>query len=541
MHTWLIWMASGLGAMAIIAGLLREMVRESSMLGSTLKFGSITEPAKLQHALHWMPAVHTSASLLALVPCILLVLAFEERTMRVAATVLPFIGALTILPIAFGRSMSRYRYVGLSLISSSLVLLWWADLPSAWSVTGLAGAWMFVHRAFAAFVLLGVIYPLLAQLVRNKESWEKPLMHVGWAAFGIGFSIGVVMLGGEAATVWKAVAADAGLGSKWMTMLAWAAVVARLLQFAAKPHSTDRSASEATRKAAVYFAEVSLALLCGACYFHFPDLFSGIFVKWWPLVVFAISMLSAGIGEWLQRMNQRIIADPVGRSSLLLPIIPLAGVWWFHPQAAEWQWSDWGRYSFLLLSASIIYGVQSWIRNSIGLRGLASALVLFSFWTFLHSDPSLQFTEHPQFWILPPSLAALLFVEFNRKQLANSVVVATRYLAVMMAYLSSTAEVFLKAFEGQLWQPLLLLALALGGVAAGIVMRVRAFLYCGLAFTMIALLGMVWHAQQAIGQVWPWWAFGIATGIGLIVMLGYFEKNRPKVVAYLEQFKRWEQ
>jgi hypothetical protein len=541
MHAWLIWMASGLGAMALIAGLLRELVREASMLGSTLKFGSITEPGKLQHALHWMPAVHASASLLALVPSVLLVLFFEERTMRVAATILPFIGALTILPIAFEHSMRRFRYIGLSLISSSLVLLWWADLPSAWSVAGVEGAWMFVHRAFVAFVLLGVVYPVLAQVVRNKESWEKPLMHVSWAAFAIGVTIGVIMLGGEAAKAWNTVAAEAALGTKWMTLLAWSAVVGRLLQFAASPHSTDRSASDATRKAAVYFAEVSLAFLCGGCYFHFPELFSGIFVKWWPLVVFAIAMFSAGIGEWFQRINQRIIADPVGRSSLLLPIIPLTGVWFFHPVEAEWLWSDWGRYSFLLLSASLIYGLQSWIRDSVGLRALASALALCAFWAFLQSNPNFQFTEHPQFWILPPSLAALLFIESNRKRLAANVVVATRYLAIMMIYLSSTAEVFLKAFEGQLWQPILLLALALAGVAAGIVMRIRAFLYCGLAFTMIALLGMVWHAQQAIGQVWPWWAFGIATGVSLIALLGYFEKNRPKAVAYLEQFKRWEQ
>jgi hypothetical protein len=541
MHVWLIWMASGLGAMAVVAGLLREMVRESSTLGAALKFGSITEPAKLQHALHWMPAVHTTAALLALVPSILLVLSFEERTMRVAATTLPFIGALTILPIAFEHSKAVFRYVGLSLISSSLVLVWWADLPSAWAMTGVEGVWMFLHRAFAAFVLLGIIYPISAIFVRNRASWEKPLMHIGWASVVVGITIGIVMLGGEAAKIWNTAAANATLGTKWMTILAWTAVTARLLQFAAKPHSIDRAASDSTRKIAVCCAELSLAFLCGAVYFHFPELFRGIFVKWWPLVVFAIAMISAGVGEWLQRINQRIIAEPVSRSSLLLPIIPLAGVWWFQPEEAEWLWSDWGRYSFLLLSASLLYGIQSFMRNSIGLRALAAMLILFSFWAFLYSDPNLQFTEHPQFWILPPSLASLLFTEFNRNRLAASVVVATRYVAVLMAYLSSTAEVFLKAFEGQLWQPILLLALALAGVAAGIVMRVRAFLFCGLAFTLVALLGMVWHAQQAIGQVWPWWAFGIATGISLIVMLGYFEKNRPKVVAYLEHFKQWEQ
>ena len=117
---------------------------------------------------------------------------------------------------------------------------------------------------------------------------------------------------------------------------------------------------------------------------------------------------------------------------------------------------------------------------------------------------------------------------------------AARYGAVLVAYLSSTSEIFLNAFAGQFWQPLLLLVLALGGVAVGIALQVRAFLYCGVAFTSVALLAMVWHAQQAIGQVWPWWAFGIATGIGLIFMLGYFEKNRARVVAYLERLKQWE-
>ena len=66
--------------------------------------------------------------------------------------------------------------------------------------------------------------------------------------------------------------------------------------------------------------------------------------------------------------------------------------------------------------------------------------------------------------------------------------------------------------------------------------RVKAFLYCGLTFSMVALLGMVWHAQQAIGQSWPWWAFGVT----LIALLGYFELNRPRMLGYLEQFKRWE-
>jgi predicted benzoate:H+ symporter BenE len=83
--------------------------------------------------------------------------------------------------------------------------------------------------------------------------------------------------------------------------------------------------------------------------------------------------------------------------------------------------------------------------------------------------------------------------------------------------------------------------LALLGVAAGMFLQVRAFLYCGVTFVLVALVGMVRQAAQAIEQVWPWWAFGIATGILLIVALGYLEKNRSQVLGYLEELKRWQQ
>jgi hypothetical protein len=484
--------------------------------------------------------VHAVAAMCALIPCILLVLAFEQRELRIAATVLPFIGAVAILPIAIERGQNAFRYCGLILSSTSLVLLWWADLPQAWGVTDIEGSWIFVQRTFVALVTLGCLYPILAHGFRHKEAWVHPLMNMGWVTLILGIATGTLLLIGSFGRQWDQIAESVDLGSKLMTMLAWIAVTARLLQFAARPHSSDRNAPVALRKAAVFGAELALAFLCAATYFHFPNLFSGILIDWWPIVLFGIAMLSAGLGEWLRRLGQEIVADPVQQSSLLLPIIPLAGVWFFRVEDAQVAWNDWGRYAFLLFSGAGLYGLHGWARNSVGLRALSGLLTLCSFWAYLHSHPDWRFAEHPQFWLLPPALAALVFAEFNRHRLENGVVIATRYTAILIAYLSSTSEIFLQAFEGQLWQPLLLLVLALAGVAAGIILRVRAFLFCGAAFTMVALLGMVWHAQQAIGQVWPWWAFGIATGIGLIVCLGYFEKNRPRVLAYLDEFRQWE-
>jgi len=116
-------------------------------------------------------------------------------------------------------------------------------------------------------------------------------------------------------------------------------------------------------------------------------------------------------------------------------------------------------------------------------------------------------------------------------------VTATRYTAILVAYLSNTAEMMIRAFDGQFWPPLMLLMISVVGMVAGFLKRVRAFLYCGSASVFIALLGMVWRAQQAIDQVWPWWAFGIAVGVTLISSLGYLEKNRSRVVAYLDSLK----
>jgi EamA domain-containing membrane protein RarD len=61
---------------------------------------------------------------------------------------------------------------------------------------------------------------------------------------------------------------------------------------------------------------------------------------------------------------------------------------------------------------------------------------------------------------------------------------------------------------------------------AGIILRIKAFLYFGTLFLFMAMLSMVAHAQQALGHVWPWWAFGIGTGIAILVMFGMIEKRK---------------
>ncbi len=532
-HAWLLWLVSGLGAMALMAGCLRELIREASVLGPRLGLHSIVAPDRYLQASQWIPGWHCIAALAALVPSVTLVLAFEEQTLRVAATTLPFLGALTILPLGAVRGEAVFRYCGLSLLSTSFVLFWWADLPSAWVVAWPHGGWPFVQRAMLAFVLLGIVYPWLAcrwQRQNNPAAalWQRPLTHIGWITLALGVCAGIGLIVGQALAQWRMTAEEASLAARLSILLAWAAIAARGLQFAANPQGLDAQASIPLRKAAAFAAEVAIGLLALACYFHFPELFRGRLAAWWPLIVFGIAILSAAIGHWMRRINQPIIGDPLQQSGLVLPLIPLLVAGWYRPNLSAWHWGDWDSYALLLLIAAGLYGLHGWSRRSQPLQGFAALLTLAGFWSFLHSQPDLRFFAHPQFWLLPPAVATLVFVELQRWQLDAKTVAATRYTTLLIAYLSSSAESLLLAMEGRFWQPLLLLVLALGGVAAGILLRVREFLYCGSAFTFVALLGMVWHAQQAIGHVWPWWAFGIVTGISLIAFLGYLEKNKTR-------------
>ena len=174
------------------------------------------------------------------------------------------------------------------------------------------------------------------------------------------------------------------------------------------------------------------------------------------------------------------------------------------------------------------------------LKSVAMLLFLGAFWSMLHSQDHLKLMEHPQLWLIPPALATLVFVERNRDELAGSVVTGMRYMGLLVIYMSSSVEMIFKSFELQFWAPVVLLSLAVAGILVGVGVRIRAFLYCGSWFVFVALFGMVWQAQRAIGQVWPWWVFGIFMGVGLIALIGYFEKNRAKLLKMVASLKEWQ-
>jgi hypothetical protein len=148
--------------------------------------------------------------------------------------------------------------------------------------------------------------------------------------------------------------------------------------------------------------------------------------------------------------------------------------------------------------------------------------------------------EHPQFWLIPPALSVLTASHLTRRQLSEAQLAAIRYAAMLVIYLSSTGEMFITGIGESLWPVMVLLALSVAGIFAGIGLRVRAFLYLGAGFLLLSIISMVWHASKAFHHVWPWWAFGFALGVAILIFFALFEKRRDTMLQTIERLQSWE-
>jgi hypothetical protein len=90
------------------------------------------------------------------------------------------------------------------------------------------------------------------------------------------------------------------------------------------------------------------------------------------------------------------------------------------------------------------------------------------------------------------------------------------------------------------WLPVVLAALAVAGVLAGILLRVRAFLFLGVSFLFLDVFTMIWHAAVDRRQAWVWWASGIVLGAAIFALFAVLEKRRNDVLRLVDRIKRWE-
>ncbi len=86
----------------------------------------------------------------------------------------------------------------------------------------------------------------------------------------------------------------------------------------------------------------------------------------------------------------------------------------------------------------------------------------------------------------------------------------------------------------------MLAGLCVAGMAAGIVLRVRAFLFLGAGFLLLDVFAMIWHAAVDRAQTWVWYASGIVLGALILALFAVFEKRRNDVLGVVDRLRRWD-
>ncbi|NQU24237.1 MAG: hypothetical protein HQ567_23390 [Candidatus Nealsonbacteria bacterium] len=341
------------------------------------------------------------------------------------------------------------------------------------------------------------------------------------------------------------------------TMIAWPAIVVVALAlsamataciaFAVRSDWDPLNLSENRRQAYVYAAELLAALVGLHLFLTCPTLFErlGIIRRFWMLIVMGSAFLGAGLSELFHRRSLRVLSKPLERTALLLPAAPVLGavISWFVGQAIGEEKLPaqlaqvYGPYVWFLVG--LFYGSLAVMKRSIGLGALAILATNTGLWVLWHQH-DLSFLDRPQLWLIPIALVVLVAEYLDRGRLDEMQRTTLRYLALSVIYVSSTMEFLRGVDERSVVLPLVLVGLSVTGVLAGILLRVRSFLYLGVTFLTVVIVRMIFFAAFQQHHIWLFWTCCILLGIAILTMFGIFEKRRNDVLAAIDRFKEWQ-
>jgi hypothetical protein len=421
----------------------------------------------------------------------------------------------------------------------ALVLELGALTAWVWSALNLQGP---AHTANRAIALLTLLLTLALAFfgTRAAEVLDWPRLLVDWAVavrrvlFGAGlFGLGLLAL--LLFFEWTQSTANGFVPLGWWAKAALTTVQIALcvlsVAFALWRGRDPFELRAEQRGRYVYAAEIFAVLLLTHLRLSAPWLFGGLFKQYWPMAVVALAFAGVGVAEQLRRRGRVVLAEPLARTGVFLPLLPSLGFWLLESRVD---------YAGLLLLVGLFYGVLSVMRRSFGFGLLAALAANGGWWHWLQRTEDYGFLAHPQVWLIPAALSVLAAAHFNREQLSREQMAAFRYAALITIYVSSTADIFIHGVATSPWLPLVLAVLSVAGVFLGMLMQVRAYLFLGTAFLLLAVITMVWHAALSLGWGWLWYVSGIAFGVFILYLFAMFERRRAEVIGLMERLKTWE-
>ena len=278
----------------------------------------------------------------------------------------------------------------------------------------------------------------------------------------------------------------------------------------------------------VYAAQVAVAMLAVHLYLTMPFLFQIGIKDYWPYIAMILCFGGVGVAQVLEKRNLTVLAQPLMTTAVLLPVLVAVCTWGIDSRADA---------SLVMLFAGLAYLMISYAQSS-PLAGVAAVVFgNLALWLFYNKFEEFSIVEHPQLWLIPPAVSTLVAAHLSRNSLTRKQLGLIRYICMAVIYLSSTSEIFINGLGEKLWPPMVLAVLAVGGILAGMMLQIRAFLYLGIVFLLLAFVTMVSHAHHRFEHVWPWWAFGFSLGVAILVMFGLFEKKKKEMGQVLGQLR----
>lgn len=484
-------------------------------------------PRRAASAGDWLVWTNTLLIALLLLGGASIVLRFEVLAQRVSAALAVTLQVLSFVFLA--RGAAQRAWLQLSAFGSGIVgsvLLGWAFLSPGLDTNTITRLTIVLIVSVAAVELLGLWF-----VRRFANEWGAAAKRLLPPLSGIA----LLTLGGSMVNELAAQYSSGQVLLPNFAVLSVAVIVLGLsmqaIYFAVRAERDPLQLSERGRMNYVYASEALLGLALVHIRLTMPWLFSDLLMRYWPFVVMALAFAGVGLGELFQRRGQRVLGQPLLNTGFFLPLFPVVGFWVLASRTD---------YSGLLLLVGILYAIIAVLRGSFGVSLLACLAANGSLWYLLSRTSNFGVLERPQLWLTPVALSVLIAAHWNRQRLTAAQMTYLRYITLSLIYVSSTAEIFVRGVALSPWQPMVLLVLSAAGVLVGMWLRVRAFLFLGSSFVLIAMVSMIWHASASFGWTWLWYVTGIIAGSAIILLFAMFEKKRSELLRLVEGLRTWE-
>jgi hypothetical protein len=257
-----------------------------------------------------------------------------------------------------------------------------------------------INRLAVVMIVTGTILTGYRFIIRRNlaedDEWRRGVKAQLRAIGAIGLATLIAILSVEASNyaLYKK-----ALASWWVVITVFAVLVSLFcacIGFALSRERDPFNLSERGRMNYVYCAEALIVTAIMHARVTAPWLFGGYFRAWWPLAVMLLAFTGVGLGELFRRRGRLVLAEPLERTGILLPILPVLSFWL---PASEVS------YSGQLFLVGLFYGALSVMRRSLAFGILAVLAGNGGVWTLLNKFEGYGFYEHPQLWLIPVSIS----------------------------------------------------------------------------------------------------------------------------------------